>query len=140
MIDYRVFLTYELLVIVLPLLIILLYYIIFTIVVLVRSSPPIKRQIDLEVSFIVPTYNEESYIRQKIDALRVTKPNDQIIVVDSGSTDTTPSILSEYAKKRYIDFIKEDKRKGKAIALNKAFSEARGENRNNNRCRCVSTS
>jgi len=127
MIDYRVFLTYELLVIVLPLLIILLYYILFTVVVLVRSSPPDKGQIDLEVSFIVPTYNEESYIRQKIDALREIKPNDQIIVVDSGSTDTTPSILDEYAKKGYIDFIKEDKRKGKATALNKAFSEANRE-------------
>jgi len=114
-------------VIVLPLLIILLYYILFTIVVLVRSSPPIKRQNDLEVSFIVPSYNEESYIRQKIEALRELKPNDQIIVVDSGSTDTTPSILHEYARKGYIDFIKEDKRKGKATALNKAFPEAKGE-------------
>jgi cellulose synthase/poly-beta-1,6-N-acetylglucosamine synthase-like glycosyltransferase len=127
MIDYHVFLTYELLVIVLPLLVILLYYILFTVVVLVRSSPPVKHHNDLEVSFIVPTYNEENYIKNKIDALREIKPNDQIIVVDSGSTDSTPTILNEYAQKGHIDFIKEDQRKGKATALNKAFSEANKE-------------
>jgi cellulose synthase/poly-beta-1,6-N-acetylglucosamine synthase-like glycosyltransferase len=104
-----------------------MYYILFAIVVLVRSSPPVKHHNDLEVSFIVPTYNEEDYIRQKIDSLREIKPKDQIIVVDSGSTDATPSILDEYAQKGYIDYIKEDQRKGKANALNKAFSEANKE-------------
>ena len=126
MIDYSAFLTYKLLLIGLPLLIIVLYYIIFTIFASVRASPPIKSQNILKVSYIVPTYNEERFIRQKIESLREIKPH-QIIVVDSGSTDATPSILSEYAKTQSIDYIQEEQRKGKATALNKAFSAAKGE-------------
>lgn len=126
MIDYRIFITYRTLLIILPLFIIVLYYILFTIIASLRASPPIKSQSDLKVSYIVPTYNEERNIRQKIENLREIQPH-QIIVVDSGSTDTTPSILNEYAREGYIDYIKEDQRKGKAIALNKAFSEANGE-------------
>lgn len=126
MIDYSAFLTYKLLLIGLPLLIIVLYYIIFTIFASIRASPPIKSQNTLKVSYIVPTYNEERTIRQKIESLREIKPH-QIIVVDSGSTDATPSILSEYAKTQSIDYIQEEQRKGKATALNKAFSAAKGE-------------
>ena len=126
MIDYSAFLTYKLLLIGLPLLIIVLYYIIFTIFATVRASPPIKSQNILKVSYIVPTYNEERTIRQKIESLREIKPH-QIIVVDSGSTDATPSILSEYAKTQSIDYIQEEQRKGKATALNKAFSAVKGE-------------
>jgi len=126
MIDYRIFITYRTLLIILPLFIIVVYYILFTLIASLRASPPIKSQSDLKVSYIVPTYNEERNIRQKIENLREIQPH-QIIVVDSGSTDTTPSILNEYAREGYIDYIKEDQRKGKAIALNKAFSEANGE-------------
>ncbi|MFX1519245.1 MAG: glycosyltransferase [Promethearchaeota archaeon] len=126
MIDYSVFLTYKLLLIGLPILIIVFYYILFTIIASVRTSPPIKRQNTLKVSYLVPTYNEERTIRQKIESLREIQPH-QIIVVDSGSTDATPSILSEYAKTQSIDYIQEEHRKGKATALNKAFSAAKGE-------------
>ncbi|MCK5587370.1 MAG: glycosyltransferase [Candidatus Lokiarchaeota archaeon] len=126
MIDYRIFITYRTVLIILPLFIIVLYYILFALIAFLRASPPIKSQSDLKVSCIVPTYNEERNIRQKIENLREIQPH-QIIVVDSGSTDTTPSILNEYAREGYIDYIKEDQRKGKAIALNKAFSEANGE-------------
>jgi cellulose synthase/poly-beta-1,6-N-acetylglucosamine synthase-like glycosyltransferase len=102
------------------------YYILFTIIASVRASPAIKRQNTLNVSYIIPTYNEERTIRQKIESLREIQAH-QIIVVDSGSTDATPSILREYANLQYIDYIQEGQRKGKATALNKAFSAAKGE-------------
>jgi biofilm PGA synthesis N-glycosyltransferase PgaC len=126
MIDYRLFLTYKLLMIGLPLLIVAGCYLLFTIIASFRASPPTKRQHDLRVSFVMPTYNEEQHIRRKIEELWAVKPH-QIVVVDDGSTDATPYLLNEYAREGYIDYVQEEQRKGKAAALNKAFSVANGE-------------
>lgn len=51
------------------------------------------------ISVIVPVYNGEKYIRNCIDSLCYqTISNIEIIIVDDGSTDATPSIIDEYAK------------------------------------------
>lgn len=49
-----------------------------------------------KLSVIVPTYNEESYLE---DALFSAAFADEIIVVDSYSTDSTPEIAKKYAHK-----------------------------------------
>ncbi len=49
-----------------------------------------------KLSVIVPTYNEESYLE---DALFSVAFADEIIVVDSFSTDSTPEIAKKYADK-----------------------------------------
>ena len=49
-----------------------------------------------KLSVIVPTYNEESYLE---DALFSVAFADEIIVVDSYSTDSTPEIAKKYAHK-----------------------------------------
>ncbi|MBL7214324.1 MAG: glycosyltransferase [Phycisphaerae bacterium] len=52
------------------------------------------------VSVVIPAYNAEKHIQRSIDSvLRQTRPADEIIVVDDGSTDNTPVILSEYGNK-----------------------------------------
>ena len=52
------------------------------------------------VSIIVPCYNVENYVRQCIESLiHQSYSNVEIILVDDGSTDKTPSICDEYAKK-----------------------------------------
>ena len=49
------------------------------------------------VSVIMPTFNHARYLRAAIDsALAQTHPPHEVIVVDDGSTDATPAILSEY--------------------------------------------
>lgn len=56
-----------------------------------------------KVSVIVPVYNAERYLRKCVDSiLAQTLPKDdyEIILVDDGSTDTSPAICDEYAKQK----------------------------------------
>lgn len=51
------------------------------------------------ISVIVPAYNAEKYIRRCLDSLRQQSlHNIEVIIVNDGSTDNTPSIIDEYAK------------------------------------------
>lgn len=50
------------------------------------------------VSIVMATYNGEKYLRQQLDSiLQQTHQHFELIVVDDASTDTTLSILDEYA-------------------------------------------
>lgn len=52
------------------------------------------------VSIVIPVYNGQSLIARCLDSiLKQTYQNFQIIAVDDGSTDSTRSILDEYARK-----------------------------------------
>lgn len=54
----------------------------------------------IEVSVIIPIYNSAPYLKRCIDSiLAQTFASIEIIAVDNGSTDRTPSILQYYAKR-----------------------------------------
>ncbi|MEM1574238.1 MAG: glycosyltransferase [Candidatus Methanomethylicaceae archaeon] len=86
------------------------------------------------VSIIIPTYNEERVIEEKLkNCLELNYPKDkiEIIIVDS-SIDETSDIVKEYIQKNKDDInniilVKEHKREGKASAINKGIKYARGE-------------
>ena len=51
----------------------------------------------MKLSVIVPAYNAEKTIRQSLDSiLAQTRPVDELIVINDGSTDGTEKILQEY--------------------------------------------
>src|SRR5665647_114489 len=84
-------------------------------------------------SILVPSFNEESVIEQRIQNLRgLSYPKDkyEIIVIDSGSSDATRSIVermcleSEAPRTRLVC---EGQRKGKASAINCGCAQATGE-------------
>ena len=53
-----------------------------------------------KVSVIVPVYNAERYLAQCVDSiLAQTLPDMQVILVDDGSTDSSPAICDAYAGK-----------------------------------------
>lgn len=51
----------------------------------------------MQISTVIPTYNCRKYLNRAIDSvLEQTRPVDEIIVVDDGSTDDTPDLLAQY--------------------------------------------
>ena len=81
------------------------------------------------VSVIVPVYNEELVIERRLNnILESAYPREkiEIIVVDSGSEDKTSTIINDKFR-GHITFIREDKRSGKAHAVNLALDKCKGD-------------
>src|SRR5688572_32881655 len=87
-----------------------------------KKQVPIKDEIFYpHVSLIIPAFNEEDFIKEKIDntaALDYPEEKLQIIFSTDGSTDNTPSIIKEYS--RFV-LMHNDERKGKIAAMNRAM-------------------
>ena len=82
-----------------------------------------------KVSHLTIAYNEERWIRKKVkNALSLEYPKDklELVFVSDGSTDLTNSIISEYQNKG-INFLRFNRRRGKASCLNDAIAAATGE-------------
>src|SRR4029077_6377844 len=86
------------------------------------------------VSLVIPTYNEASVIRQKLEnVLQLDSPRDklEVVVVDSASSDETRSIVDRFAAehRREINLvlIEQPVRRGKSEAINEALRSVRSE-------------
>jgi cellulose synthase/poly-beta-1,6-N-acetylglucosamine synthase-like glycosyltransferase len=84
------------------------------------------------VTIIIPTFNEEKVIAERIknlDTLLYPRERMQVIIVDSGSKDSTFEMAGASAKSSSLDCIvlKQEERKGKANAVNFAIQHAKGE-------------
>lgn len=81
------------------------------------------------VSLIIPAYNEEFYLKSKLDnSLSMAYPGDrlEVLVVADGSTDQTCEIARSYSSQG-VRLLYRPQRLGKATALNYAAAEARGD-------------
>jgi cellulose synthase/poly-beta-1,6-N-acetylglucosamine synthase-like glycosyltransferase len=81
------------------------------------------------VSFLIPAYNEQHVIRQKVEnTLNLDYPKDRlrITVVSDGSTDQTNDMLASYGEHE-IQFIARPKRRGKTTVLNKIIPKLAGD-------------
>ena len=79
----------------------------------------------MSVTVIMPTFNRANYICASLDSLLAqTVAPAQIIVVDDGSTDATPSVLEPYRQR--IDYLRRDN-SGKPAAINSALQRVRGD-------------
>jgi len=79
------------------------------------------------VSCLVAVHNEETLVRQCIASMAAqTYPNKEIIVVDDASTDNTPAVLRELARKYLFTLIELPANCGKKRALATGLLRARG--------------
>ncbi|SPF40178.1 Glycosyl transferase family 2 [Candidatus Sulfotelmatobacter kueseliae] len=77
------------------------------------------------VSVIIPTYNRAEVICETIENIfQQTYPNLELIVVDDGSTDDTPSVLRSYGNR--IRWAAQENA-GPSAARNRGISMAKGE-------------
>ncbi|HEX7957102.1 MAG TPA: glycosyltransferase family 2 protein, partial [Pyrinomonadaceae bacterium] len=76
------------------------------------------------VSVILPVYNGENFLRASVESvLGQTLKDYELIVVDDGSQDSTPSIAAEYGERlRYV----RQENTGVAGAFNHGLRLARG--------------
>lgn len=81
----------------------------------------------LEITVIIPAYNEEKtigkVISETISVLDNMHLSYEIIVVDDGSTDKTGLIASSYA----VSVVSNEKNRGKGYALRTALKRAKGK-------------
>jgi len=94
----------------------------------VRPRPVRRAEVRPHVTVILPVYNEEAVIEEKVcNTLSLDYPRDllEVLVVSDGSTDATEEIVSRFEGKgvRLLSL----PRQGKVLALNEAVREARGE-------------
>ncbi|MGN1176820.1 MAG: glycosyltransferase family 2 protein, partial [Roseburia sp.] len=83
---------------------------------------------NIQLSVIIPVYNTQEYLERCVNGVIANKGiNMEIILVDDGSTDTSPSLCDNYSSK--YDFIKaiHISNSGPATAKNRGLEIARGE-------------
>jgi glycosyltransferase involved in cell wall biosynthesis len=80
----------------------------------------------MNVSVIIPAFNEETTLSQIIQRVRATQIAYEIIVVDDGSTDRTPEILAE-EKGELLKVIIHPQNIGKGSAVMTGVHHATGE-------------
>lgn len=81
------------------------------------------------ISIVLPVYNGARYLRAALDSICAQTFGDfELIAVDDCSTDTTPSILADYAlQEPRMRVITNPTNRKLPASLNAGFAEARGE-------------
>jgi cellulose synthase/poly-beta-1,6-N-acetylglucosamine synthase-like glycosyltransferase len=97
-----------------------------------QGSPANKRRAEPTVSIVLPTYNEERIVENKLrDIVSLDYPmaKVEVVIVDS-SDDDTREIVREFFSHRgkpELTLLEEDERRGLAPALNDAYTAASNE-------------
>jgi glycosyltransferase involved in cell wall biosynthesis len=79
----------------------------------------------MKISVLIPAYNCEGTIRHTMDSvLAQTRPPDEVLVIDDGSTDQTSAILKSY--KPRVQVLKQEKQ-GVSVARNVCLNSRRGD-------------
>ena len=106
------------------------YGVLAALIIRIRGRYPEKQGEETELpilSLIVPCFNEEAYILEKVAnsrALEYPKDKLQLIFISDGSNDRTTELLSS---QEGILHLHDERRAGKAAAMNRAVREASGE-------------
>jgi glycosyltransferase involved in cell wall biosynthesis len=80
-----------------------------------------------KASVIIASYNHAAYLQQAVEsALAQTLADLEVIVVDDGSTDSTPQLMERLAQNSRVKSIRQENQ-GLALARNKGWEAATGE-------------
>lgn len=81
----------------------------------------------IKISVIMPVYNVAQYLRKSVDSvLNQTFNGFELILVDDGSTDSSPSILDDYKEDARVNVIHKEN-SGSGLSRNAGLSVAKGQ-------------
>ncbi len=106
------------------------YPLLLALLQLVCHRPVTKRTYLPPVTIIIPFYNEERRVRDKLqNTLDLDYPGDllQIIVASDCSTDGTDDLLRTYTKSHGVEMVRLEERQGKHYAQGLALQSARND-------------
>lgn len=81
----------------------------------------------MNLSVIIPVYNEVEHIREIVKRVQSTKLVKEIIIVDDGSEDGTQNILQELDGKKKVRVILHESNRGKGAAVVTGLEAAEGD-------------
>ena len=80
------------------------------------------------ISVLMPVYNGEEYLCQALDSILIQQDGGiEIIAVDDGSADSTPTILDSYSKKLHIKIFRQTRTGKPQVNTDRALSLAQAE-------------
>ena len=83
---------------------------------------------EILLSFIIPVYNVEAYLRECVDSiLQQITPNCEIVLIDDGSTDASREICQRYAEENSPIYLIRKENGGLSSARNAGISAANGK-------------
>ncbi len=91
------------------------------------SSEPKTQEVEIKISVIIPVYNVEKYLDRCLESVkRQSLKEIEIICVDDGSTDSSPTILKNHANSdKRVKIIRQEN-KGQASARNLGMRISKG--------------
>jgi len=78
------------------------------------------------VSILIPNFNHAQYLPQSLSGVcEQTRPADEILIIDDGSTDSSVEVIKEFAE-RYpnLRLIENDRNRGMQYTINRLLQEA----------------
>ena len=81
----------------------------------------------MKLSVIMPVYNEESALREILEKVLGTPFRPEVVVVDDGSTDGTPRILSDYDSHARVRVVTHETNQGKGTAIRSGLGHVTGD-------------
>ena len=79
------------------------------------------------ISFVMPVYNEGPSLEDVLQRVYDLPLRAEVIAVDDGSNDATPSILRSYAESHGLTTIRHDRNRGKGAAVRTGIARTTGE-------------
>lgn len=81
----------------------------------------------MKLSIIIPVYNEETTLKEIVSRVKASPVDKEIIIVDDGSSDSTPELLREIEAAGNCRILRHKINKGKGAAILTGLAAARGD-------------